>query len=202
MPISDRDQAIFEGLTRQFRAHHRRRGWFADGQQRTAVPLTIIVAGMAALPVGIATDHLWIGLVGFLVAVPTTAQLLATVPFPSRGRFRAQILLRTTTIVDRRDHDGTMAARDSAILPRRLLGFVVGLLVIAAAVIQPATGPPSVIDSHMEQLQLRPEASANGPVEVGSRRQPAGRTSRAILDCPPVTRSCGARMVWQLLLAP
>jgi hypothetical protein len=166
MPISDRDQAILENLTHDRRTDHHHHGRLADGKRRVVL-LGMAVAGMAALPVGIATNRLWIGLIGFLVAVPTSAQLLAKMSCPSRGWLRDQGLLPTITVVDRRGHDATMATRRTLMLPRRPIGLIVVSLVIAAVTIQPAE-----------------------------------RTSSAILSCPPVTRSCGARMVWGLFLAP
>lgn len=175
MPISDRDQAIFEDLARELGTGRRLGGWHANDGRRTAGPLAMALAGMAALPVGIAADLVWVGLVGFLVAVLATARLLAGMPRPNRGWFRARGLLPTVAFVDRRSYDGTMVTRRTFILPGRLIVVLIVVilvpLVIATAVTQPEKTLP-VGDSDVEQPQLREEARGSRPVQMSTSGQP------------------------------
>ncbi len=158
MPISDRDQAIFEDLTREFGTGHRPRWRLANGKRRTAGRLAMTVAGMAAIPAGIATNLMWVGLVGFLIAVLATARLLAEMPRPSRSWLRARGLVPTPAFVDRRSYDGTIVSRRTYILPRRLIiVLIVGILlplIVTTRITQPEKALPGS-DSEMEQPQLR-----------------------------------------------
>lgn len=184
MPISDRDQALFEDLTRQFGTGCRLGGWLVNGERGITGPLAMAVAGMAALPAGIAANVVWVGLVGFLVAVPATARLLAGMPRPNRGWFRARGLLPTVAFVDRRRYDGTMVTRRTFILPGRLIVVLLVVilvpLVIATAVTQPEKTLP-VGDSDVGQPQLPEEARGSRPVQMSTRGQPAEWASSVIL---------------------
>lgn len=155
MTLSDRDQAIFRDLTRQLETDRVSRRRLDDGKRRAVALLATAVAGIAALPVAIATNLYWAGLVGFIAAATATARLLGQVPRPTRDRLRDRGLLPTVASVDRRSYDGTMVTRRTFILPGRLiivLMVVVLLpLVIATAVTQPER-TLSIDDPEQQQL--------------------------------------------------
>ena len=147
MAISERERAIFYQLTRELAYERSPLGVGLRGASLRWGPLVAAIAGLGTLPAAVATGFWWVGLAGFLVAVPASMRVIERLPRPNRRWLRANGLLPRRAYVDRRSWDGTIVTRRTYILPPRLialaLALVLGPLIVLTALTQPDLVPPA-----------------------------------------------------------